>query len=86
MRQVLHPGQRGLGVGPGESSAETIERELRRQVEVGRRGGKFMVSVKGPVTPGTSVAKLRLFVELARKVTSVNSSYIWKYAIFRKIY
>jgi len=50
------------------SDAE-LEREVGRQVRAGRRnGGRFIVSTGSPVTPGTTLARVRRFLELARSL------------------
>ncbi len=44
-----------------------LEREIKRQLEVGCNYGKFVMSLGSPVTPGTPVERVREYVEIARK-------------------
>jgi len=46
---------------------EEMARELERQVCVGRKHGRFAVSLGSPVTPATSLEKLQGFLALARE-------------------
>ncbi|HSV72433.1 MAG TPA: uroporphyrinogen decarboxylase family protein [Chthonomonadales bacterium] len=44
-----------------------LRAELERQVRAGRRiGGRFVISLGSPVTPGTPLARVRRFCEMAR--------------------
>jgi len=46
---------------------EDLEREVSRQIEVGREYGKFVVSLGSPVTPRTPVGRVKEYVEAARR-------------------
>ncbi|MEM3047286.1 MAG: uroporphyrinogen decarboxylase family protein [Candidatus Bathyarchaeia archaeon] len=48
---------------------DELEGEIKRQIEVGRRTGKFVISLGSPVTPGTSVARVREYVDIARRLS-----------------
>jgi len=56
-------------IGVLESGSEVELRfEVRRQLEAGRRNGnRFIMSTGSPVTPGTSVERVRLFADLVRR-------------------
>jgi uroporphyrinogen-III decarboxylase len=46
-----------------------LSKEVARQLQAGRRnGGRFILSVGSPVTPGTSVARVREYCELSREL------------------
>jgi uroporphyrinogen-III decarboxylase len=47
-------------------SREMMATEIERQLEIGRRSGRFVMSLGSPVTPSTPTAKVREFVELTR--------------------
>lgn len=47
---------------------QTMEKEIQRQIEVGRRTNKFIISLGSPVTPLTPVSKVCEFVQLAREL------------------
>ncbi|MEM3692788.1 MAG: uroporphyrinogen decarboxylase family protein [Candidatus Bathyarchaeia archaeon] len=51
------------------ASKDELETELRRQIEVGRRSGRFVVSLGSPVTPETPLSRVREYVEIARWLT-----------------
>jgi len=51
---------------PNASNAE-LRGEIERQIEIGRRHGRFVSSLGSPVTPETTTARVREFVELARE-------------------
>ncbi|MFC1453279.1 uroporphyrinogen decarboxylase family protein [Verrucomicrobiota bacterium] len=42
-----------------------LEREIRRQIEAGRRGRGFVLSPASPITPSTPVSRIRRFMELS---------------------
>ncbi len=46
---------------------DEIAAEVERQFEVGRRNGRFVMSLGSPVTPSTPIARVAEFVELARE-------------------
>lgn len=48
-------------------SREVMAAEIERQLEIGRRSGRFVMSLGSPVTPLTPTAKVREFVELTRE-------------------
>ena len=50
-----------------DGTLEELEREVKRQIEVGREHGKFVVSLGSPVTPRTPVRRVREYVEIARR-------------------
>jgi hypothetical protein len=53
---------------PNASEAE-LRAEIARQIAVGRRNGsRFVMSIGSPVTPGTSVARVRLYCDLAHEL------------------
>jgi len=47
-------------------SDERLCAEIERQGEVGRRYGRFIMSTGSPITPGTPLARIRRFIDLAR--------------------
>jgi uroporphyrinogen-III decarboxylase len=47
---------------------EQMAKEIERQVIVGRRSGRFVLSLGSPVTPRTHLTKVRGFVELSRRL------------------
>jgi len=50
-----------------DGTPEEIGAELDRQFEIGRRHGRFVMSLGSPVTPSTPIAKVAEFIELARE-------------------
>ena len=48
-------------------SREALSAEIRRQIEVGRRHGRFVMSLGSPVTPGTPVSRVREYVDISRE-------------------
>lgn len=48
------------------TSAE-LRREIRRQITIGRKYGKFVMSLGSPVTPKTPISRVREYVEIARQ-------------------
>ena len=49
------------------ATEEALAAEIRRQIAAGRRnGGRFVMSPGSPVTPGTSVERVRTYCRLAR--------------------
>lgn len=47
---------------------EELRNEIRRQLLVKKRnGGRFLLSIGSPVTPGTTVERVRLYTKLARE-------------------
>jgi uroporphyrinogen-III decarboxylase len=40
---------------------------IRRQIEVGRRHGRFVMSLGSPVTPGTSIDRVKEYVRISRE-------------------
>jgi len=53
-----------------EGSIEDIKREVLRQIKVGKRNGKFIVSTGSPITPQTPISKVRAFVEITRQLVN----------------
>lgn len=52
-------------------SEEALREEIRRQIAAGRRNGsRFVMSLGSPVTPGTSVERVRRYCELVRDLGS----------------
>jgi len=47
-------------------SEERLREAVERQAAVGRRCGRFVMSTGSPVTPGTPLARIRQFINLAR--------------------
>ena len=50
-----------------DGTPEEIGAELDRQFEIGRRNGRFVMSLGSPVTPSTPIARVAEFIELARE-------------------
>jgi len=49
---------------------DELKTEINRQLKVGRRnGGRFIMSMGSPVTPGTSVKRVKLYCDLVRGLT-----------------
>jgi len=48
-------------------SRDVMATEIERQLEIGRRSGRFVMSLGSPVTPLTPTAKVSEFVELTRE-------------------
>jgi len=46
---------------------EALRSEIRRQIEVGRGHGKFVMSLGSPVTPKTTVQRVRDYVDITRE-------------------
>jgi hypothetical protein len=56
----------GLLAGTNEAA---LEQEIRRQLAAGRsNGGRFILSLGSPVTPGTPVARVKQYCELGRRI------------------
>jgi uroporphyrinogen-III decarboxylase len=52
-----------------QATPERLRAEIARQVAAGRRNGsRFVMSLGSPVTPGTRVARVRLYCDLARDI------------------
>ncbi len=51
-----------------EASDAELEAEMRRQAEAGRQARGFIMCTGSPITPGTSLARVRRFVELGRRL------------------
>lgn len=49
-------------------SDERLEREVRRQLDAGRRARGFLLSTGSPVTPDTSLARVRTYLETGRRL------------------
>jgi len=51
------------------ASEEQLRAEIARQIAAGRRnGGRFIMSLGSPVTPGTSVDRVRLYCDLVHEL------------------
>lgn len=46
-----------------------LEIELKRQIKIGRKYGRFVMSLGSPVTPLTSMSRVREYVDLTRKLS-----------------
>jgi uroporphyrinogen-III decarboxylase len=54
-----------------DAAEDALKAEIERQMEAGRRnGGRFVMSIGSPVTPGTSVSRVRRYCDLARELAS----------------
>ena len=53
-----------------DASPSQLHREVKRQLEVGWRTGKFVASLGSPVTPETPASRVRLFTDLVRELSS----------------
>ena len=59
-----------IGLLPNGTDAE-LAAEISRQIVAGRRNsGRFIMSIGSPVTPGTPMARVRLYTDLVREVGS----------------
>ncbi len=52
-----------------KSSAEVLKQKVEEQAAIGRKimDGRFIISTGSPVTPGTTIERLRSFIEIGRK-------------------
>ena len=54
-----------------QGTLEDVRREVARQLEAGRRnGGRFIMSVGSPVTPGTPVQRMRDYAAIVRELSA----------------
>lgn len=52
-----------------DCTEDDLKKEISRQIAVGRKNkSKFIMSIGSPVTPSTSVKKVRLYCDLAREI------------------
>ena len=52
-----------------DGTDEQLRREIARQIAAGRaNGGRFIMSLGSPVTPGTTVERVRRYLDLAREI------------------
>lgn len=51
-----------------KASDEGLENEIKRQGAAGRKGRGFIMSTASPVTPETSLSRIRRFIELSRLI------------------
>lgn len=52
-----------------DASEDELAAEISRQIAAGRRnGGRFIMSTGSPVTPGTSLSRIRLYCDLVHKL------------------
>ena len=49
-------------------SQSELKKEVRRQIEVGRNYGRFVMSLGSPVTPETPLFRVKEYVEIARQI------------------
>jgi len=49
-----------------------LEREIRRQIDVGREYGKFAMSLGSPVTALTPTKRVKEYIDLTRQISSSN--------------
>lgn len=52
------------------ASPEQLRDEVKRQLDIGRRTGKFVASLGSPVTPGTPTSRVKLFTDLVRELSA----------------
>jgi len=51
-----------------DATEEELQKEIERQIAAGRRNGnRFIMSIGSPVTPGTSVERVRLYCDLVHE-------------------
>lgn len=56
-----------------KADAGTLTAEVSRQLAAGRRnGGRFVMSTGSPITPGTTVARVREYVTLVRELAGIS--------------
>lgn len=48
---------------------EELENEIRRQINIGKEYGKFIVSIGSPITSDVPLSRIKDFVEISRKYT-----------------
>jgi uroporphyrinogen-III decarboxylase len=54
-----------------DGSEAQLRAEVARQMRAGRRnGGRFVMSLGSPVTPGTSVERVRLYLDMAHEISA----------------
>jgi len=51
-------------------TAEELRREIKRQIEVGRRHGRFVMSLGSPVTPETTLSRVKEYVDITRRIAA----------------
>ena len=72
-RAVVFGNLDAIGVLQNGSEAE-LRQEIARQLAAGRQnGGRFVMSLGSPVTPGTPVERVLLYCELAREMSGLGS-------------
>ena len=49
-----------------DGTREAIRDEIRRQIDVGRRHGKFVMSLGSPVTPKTPLSRVKEYIDIVR--------------------
>jgi uroporphyrinogen-III decarboxylase len=58
-----------IGLLPNGTEAQ-LRAELQRQIEAGRRsGGRFVMSLGSPVTPGTTVERVRRYCDMVHELS-----------------
>jgi len=45
-----------------------LEAEIRRQVDAARAARGFIISTASPITPATPLARVQLFLQMARRL------------------
>ncbi len=50
-------------------SRDELRWDIRHQIDVGRNHGRFVMSLGSPVTPGTTMSRVREYVDLVRDAT-----------------
>ena len=51
-----------------DGTRDELRKEVRRQLDIGRRHGRFVMSIGSPVTPKTSVSRVREYIDLVREL------------------
>jgi uroporphyrinogen-III decarboxylase len=54
----------------GDGSHADLEREIRRQLNIGRKHKKFVMSLGSPVTPLTTTNRVKEYVDITREISS----------------
>jgi uroporphyrinogen-III decarboxylase len=55
-----------------KSSDEVLKQKIEEQAEIGRKvmNGRFIISTGSPVTPATSIERLRSFIDIGRQTSA----------------
>jgi uroporphyrinogen-III decarboxylase len=54
-------------------TVDELRKEIRRQIEVGLKHGKFIMSLGSPVTPLTPLSRVAEFIDISRKESEIKS-------------